>query len=99
MGLIVHDYISLKIGLSKSECFFNISSEPIILNKNLNISGFYNISVTFCIFFDHNAYIQGGTPIDKKKLTVTVSSQEINQNLYNLLYEKLKIDYESYVNM
>ena len=102
MGVIVNDTISLKIGISKQQCYINIGYEPIILNKTKNRSNGeseYIVSVTFAIYYDIESYTQGGDSIDKKKLSITVNSSDINTNLYILLYDRLKLEYSSFINV
>jgi hypothetical protein len=99
MGIIVNDSIPLSIGTNKTQCYFNIGYQPIILNKHPSIKSTYIVSTTFDIYFDHDSYINGGTSIDRKNMSITVNSNEVNENLYTLLYTKVKLDYVSIINM
>ncbi len=99
MGLIVNDNMSLNIGTNKVQCYLNIGTEPIIVNKNPLAQGLYNITVNFCIYFDHESYLKNGGCIDKKKITISVSSADLSQNLYELLYNNVKNNFSSYINI
>jgi hypothetical protein len=97
MGLIINDNIPLKIGTNKKQCYFNIGNEPIIINRNSKIPGLYNITTTFCIYYDHESYLKGGGCIDKKHISIQI--RNLNNNLYEILYNKLKEFYNSSINI
>lgn len=99
MGIIVNDNILLKYGNKKAQCYFNIGNEPIILNKNPLAKGMFNITTNFCIYYDIDSYKAGGDCIDKKSMFVSVQQNEISENLYELLYDKIKSDFSSYINI
>ncbi len=99
MGIIVNDKIDLPIGTSKVQCYFNIANEPIIIQRHSSISGLYFISTSFCIYYDQDSYLKNGICMDKKKISITLKSSELEQNLYQVLYDTLKKSYESYINI
>jgi hypothetical protein len=99
MGIIVNDYIILPIGTSKIQCYLNIGNEAIILNKHPTLPGFYNVSVSFCIYFDQDSYLRKGVYMDKQRITITLRSSELSQNLYEVLYDNLKKKYNSFINI
>ena len=99
MGLIVNDNMSLNIGINKMQCYLNIGNEPIMITKNPVTAGIYNITVNFCIYFDHESYLKKGGCIDKKKITISVSLSDLSQNIYELLYDNVKNNFASYINI
>jgi hypothetical protein len=99
MGIIVNDKIDLPIGTSKVQCYFNIGNETILIQRHANIPGLYTVSVSFCIYFDQESYLKNGLCMDKQKLTITLRTSELSQNLYQVLYDNLKNTYTSYINI
>jgi hypothetical protein len=99
MGVIINDKIELPIGTAKNQCFFNIGYDNIVIQKNSLLPNSYNVSVSFNLYFDQDSYLKNGICLEKKRVNLTLSSQELNQNLYNVLYEKLKNEYTSFINV
>jgi hypothetical protein len=87
MGIINNDSFEANNGVQKTGTYISFSGEVITLRKYTE--GYY-ISSRYRVFWDKAARDAGKMFIDVGSLDVQIPDTDLNNNLYTILYNKLK---------
>ena len=105
MGILIGDSITFTNGLSASNCYCSFYNNTIHIEKNessnynntINIekneSSNYNISGSACIWVSKNFREQNSPILDRVNIGVTITSSQLDTNVYTHLYNSLKSMY------
>jgi hypothetical protein len=95
MGITINDELDFYSGVSTTGCYASFGTQSITIEKNedgdFELSGFANIWV------DEAARDLGKSPLKNELCIQTVASNDLDTNLYELLYTVLKSKYTSVV--
>ena len=96
MGIINNDVYECSNGVQKVGTYISFATETIYLVQNY--SGMntpsaernYSARANYRIFWDQAAREAGKSFIDLKSVNVVLTAQQLNSNIYQVLYEELK---------
>lgn len=104
MGIINNDVYECSNGVQKAGTYISFASETIYLIQNYSgmVSPMpgqslpsssdrnYNVRANYRIFWDQACREAGKSFIDLKSINVTLTSDQLNGNIYTVLYDELK---------
>jgi hypothetical protein len=91
MGILIGDSITFTNGLSASNCYCSFYNNTINIEKNESSN--YNISGSACIWVSKNFRDQNSPILDRVNIGVTITSSQLDTNVYTHLYNSLKSMY------
>ena len=103
MGIINNDVYVCSNGVQKAGTYISFATETIYVVQNYGgmpmpmpgqgsvpTSGGYNVRANYRIFWDQECREAGKSFIDLKSVSATLTSEQLNSNIYAVLYEELK---------
>ena len=103
MGIINNDVYVCSNGVQKAGTYISFATETIYVVQNYGgmpmpmpgqgsvpTSGGYNVRANYRIFWDQECREAGKSFIDLKSVSATLTSEQLNSNIYAILYEELK---------
>jgi hypothetical protein len=103
MGIINNDVYVCSNGVQKAGTYISFATETIYVVQNYSgmpmpmpgqgsvpTSGGYNVRANYRIFWDQECREAGKSFIDLKSVSATLTSEQLNSNIYAILYEELK---------
>ena len=104
MGIINNDVYECSNGVQKAGTYISFATETLYLVQNYSgMSGLmpgqtapsssdrsYNVRANYRIFWDQAAREAGKSFIDLKSVSVVLTAEQLNSNIYQLMYEELK---------
>jgi len=96
MGIINNDVYECSNGVQKAGTYISFATETIYLVQNYSdMSGSssdrnYNARANYRIFWDQAAREAGKSFIDLKSINVILTAEQLNSNIYQIMYEELK---------
>jgi len=103
MGIINNDLFELSNGVQKLGTYISFNNETIYLRRNnmymapvsSNVS--YMVSGNYRIYWDKNSKNNGKNFMESRFISLTLYESELSANLYERLYEKLKVQFPNSV--
>jgi hypothetical protein len=109
MGIINNDVYECSNGVQKAGTYISFATETLYLVQSYSsMSGLmpgqtapsspdrnYNVRANYRIFWDQAAREAGKSFIDLKSLNVVLTAEQLNSNIYQLMYEELKKIYSN----
>ena len=105
MGIINNDVYVCSNGVEKTGTYISFATETIYVvqnysgmmampgQTNVGSSSGYNVRANYRVFWDQDCREAGKSFIDLKSISVTLTSDQLNSNIYGILYEQLKTIY------
>jgi hypothetical protein len=104
MGIINNDVYECSNGVQKAGTYISFATETIYLVQNSSGMPYpmpgqtlpsssdrnYSVRANYRIFWDQAAREVGKSFIDLKSVNVNLMSEQLNSNIYEILYEELK---------
>ncbi len=99
MGLINNDVYECSNGVQKAGTYISFATETIYLvQNNQGVNGQnpsssdrnYNVRANYRVFWDQDCREAGKSFIDLKSVNVNITSDQLNSNIYTILYDELK---------
>jgi len=104
MGIINNDVYECSNGVQKAGTYISFATETLYLVQNypgtlipMPDQAFpsssvpsYNVRANYRIFWDQAAREAGKSFIDLKSVNATLTKEQLNSNIYEILYEELK---------
>jgi hypothetical protein len=103
MGIINNDVYVCSNGVQKAGTYISFATETIYVVQNYGgmpmpmpgqgsvpTSGGYNVRANYRIFWDQECREAGKSFIDLKSVSAMLTSEQLNSNIYAVLYEELK---------
>jgi hypothetical protein len=101
MGIINNDVYVCSNGVQKAGTYISFATETIYVVQNYGVmpmpgqgavqtSGGYNVRANYRIFWDQECREAGKSFIDLKSVSATLTVDQLNSNIYAVLYEELK---------
>ena len=96
MGIINNDVYECSNGVQKVGTYISFATETIYLVQNYsgapNSSSDrnYNARANYRVFWDQSAREAGKSFIDLKSVNVIITADQLNGNIYQLMYDELK---------
>jgi len=91
MGLINNDVYIAPNGVQITGAYISFATETLYLRQAG--AGSYNINANYRIYWNQECRETGLSFVDLKTVSASVPSSELSSNLYNILYEALKVIY------
>jgi len=95
MGIIINDTITLNNGLTASSIYCSFGEGEIRIEKNRDNSSEYDISGHYTIWVSKDFRINDKPSLTGGHISLTITSNDLNSNIYTLLYNELKTKYTS----
>ena len=105
MGIINNDVYVCSNGVEKTGTYISFATETIYVVQNYsgmmpmpgqtatgNSTG-YSVRANYRVFWDQDCREAGKSFIDLKSVSATLTSEQLNANIYSILYEQLKVIY------
>jgi len=103
MGIINNDIYVCANGVQKAGTYISFATETIYVTQNyggmmpsmpgqgstLPVSG-YNVRANYRVFWDQDCREAGKSFIDLKSINVTITADQLDTNIYSVLYAELK---------
>jgi hypothetical protein len=105
MGIINNDVYTCANGVEKAGTYISFAAETIYISQNYgnmmpmpnqNMSSApsgYNVRANYRIFWDQDCRDAGKSFIDLKSVNVNITADQLQNNIYALLYDELKMVY------
>lgn len=103
MGLIVNENYVAANGVQKQGVYISFNNETVYLRKgssglgvypqDATMSDKYEVRANYRVFWDKEAKDAGKTFLEINSVSVYVSAEELNGNLFTCLYNELKKKY------
>ena len=107
MGLINNDSFTASNGVEKVGTYISFNNETIYLRKSFPAMGLpavngaaaepakdtYMVNANYRVFWDKAAKDAGKSFIELRNVSASITSEQLNGNLYAVLYEELKKQY------
>jgi len=107
MGIINNDVYVCSNGVQKSGTYISFATETIYVVQNngsmtpmpnqvtlpQNGTPTYNVRANYRIFWDQSCRVQGKSFIDLKSVNTILTVDQLNNNIYSILYDQLKTIY------
>jgi hypothetical protein len=95
MGLINNDVYVASNGVEKVGTYISFATETLYLRQNSVISGVqtYSVNANYRIYWDQECREMGKSFIDLKSVSANLTAEQLNGNLYEALYDALKVIY------
>jgi hypothetical protein len=95
MGLINNDNYVASNGVEKVGTYISFATETLYLRQAGNQSGVktYMVNANYRIYWDQECREMGKSFIDLKSVSATVTEEQLNSNMYEVLYDALKVIY------
>ncbi len=104
MGIINNDVYECSNGVQKAGTYISFATETLYLVQNYpgtlipmpdqafpsSPDPSYNVRANYRIFWDQAAREAGKSFIDLKSISATLTKEQLNSNIYEILYEELK---------
>jgi hypothetical protein len=104
MGIINNDVYECSNGVQKAGTYISFATETIYLVQNYpgtfapmpdqslpsSSDRNYSVRANYRIFWDQAAREAGKSFIDLKNISATLTKEQLNSNIYEILYEELK---------
>ena len=104
MGIINNDVYECFNGVQKTGTYISFATEVIYLGQNYpgmlaptpnqtslpSPEHLYNVRANYRVFWDQAAREAGKTFIDLKSINVNLTADQLNTNIYTVLYDELK---------
>jgi hypothetical protein len=96
MGIINNDVYECSNGVQKAGTYISFATETIYLVQNysgmntLSSERNYNARANYRIFWDQAAREAGKSFIDLKSVNVTLTVEQLDSNIYQIMYDELK---------
>lgn len=102
MGIINNDVYECSNGVQKAGTYVSFATETIYMVQNYpgmmngptppssSSDRGYNVRANYRIFWDQAARESGKSFIDLKSVNVILTAEQLNANIYQILYEELK---------
>jgi hypothetical protein len=104
MGIINNDVYECTNGVQKAGTYISFATETIYLVQNYpgtpapmpdqslpsSSERSYSVRANYRIFWDQAAREAGKSFIDLKSVSITLTADQLNSNIYQLMYEELK---------
>jgi hypothetical protein len=104
MGIINNDVYECSNGVQKAGTYISFATETLYLVQNYpgiiipmpdqsfpsSEDRSYNVRANYRIFWDQAAREAGKSFIDLKSINATITKEQLNSNIYEILYEELK---------
>ena len=91
MGLINNDTYVAPYGVQITGAYISFAGETLYLRQSG--AGSYSINANYRIYWNQECRETGLSYVDLKSVSASVASSELSGNLYNILYEALKVIY------
>jgi hypothetical protein len=92
MGLMNNDNYVASNGVQKVGTYISFHNEQLYL-RQAQMSGTYSLSANYRVYWDEATCMAELQPIDLKNVNTLVTSAQLNNNLYETLYDVLKTTY------
>lgn len=103
MGLIVNENYVAANGVQKQGVYISFNNETVYLRKGSSgltvypadpaLANKYEVRANYRVFWDKDAKDAGKPFLEVNSVTVSLSEEELNNNLYTCLYNELKKKY------
>lgn len=105
MGIINNDVYVCSNGVEKTGTYISFATETIYVVQNYSgmmampgqtntgTSSGYSVRANYRVFWDQDCREAGKSFIDLKSISATLTSDQLNANIYSILYEQLKTIY------
>lgn len=95
MGLINNDVYVASNGVEKVGTYISFATETLYLRQNSVVSGdqTYSVNANYRIYWDQECREMGKSFIDLKSVSANLTAAQLNGNLYEALYDALKLIY------
>jgi len=96
MGIINNEVYECSNGVQKAGTYISFATETIYLVQNYSgapdssSNRNYNVRANYRIFWDQAAREAGKSFIDLKSVNLIITSDQLNSNIYEVLYGELK---------
>jgi len=93
MGLINNDVYVASNGVEKVGTYISFATETLYLRQaSLNPTS-YSVNANYRIYWDQECREMGKSFIDLKSVSANLTAEQLNGNLYEALYDALKVVY------
>lgn len=96
MGIIINDLINLQVGIGITGAYASFGKQTIRCKKQGEI---YSIYGTADIWIDNNGRNSDNKILEHVDCNIDIPIQSLDNNLYGLLYRKLKSFYSSTIDV
>jgi hypothetical protein len=101
MGIINNDVYVCSNGVEKTGTYISFAMETIYVVQNYSgmtampdrPNAAYSVRANYRVFWDQDCREAGKSFIDLKSILTTLTSEQLNTNIYSILYEQLKTVY------
>ena len=101
MGIINNDVYVCSNGVEKTGTYISFATETIYVVQNYSsmmampgqTNAGYSVRANYRVFWDQDCREAGKSFIDLKSISTTLTSDQLNSNIYGILYEQLKTIY------
>ena len=96
MGIINNDVYVCSNGVQKAGTYLSFATETLYVVQNYNMGAAtnapqtYNVRANYRIFWDLDCRQAGKSFIDLKSITANLTMDQLNNNIYSVLYGELK---------
>ena len=106
MGFINNDNYVCANGVEKAGTYISFAMEMINIRQVITVVGAtftpvaskYSVSSNYRVFWDKVCRDNGKVPIDTKSISIEITPEQLNENIYTVLYDELKKTYTNYTN-
>ena len=95
MGILIGDTITFSNGLTSTNCYCSFYNNSISIEKNEYTSDIYNIRGTASIWVNKTFRDENKPILDIINVSVSITSSQLDTNIYTHLYTSLKSKYTS----
>ena len=93
MGIINHDLFVASNGVQKADTYVSFNNEPIQMFK---VGSNYSVRANYRIFWDKASKDANKMFLELRSVSVVLTPDQLETNLYRCLYDELKKAYTNY---
>ena len=105
MGFINNDNYVCRNGVEKMGTYISFAMEMINIKQNIAVPAdsfipfvsSYSITSNYRVYWDKSCRDLNKSPIDTQSISMNISSDQLNDNIYTVLYNELKKTYTNYM--
>ncbi|MGV8131487.1 MAG: hypothetical protein ACP5N7_05310 [Candidatus Pacearchaeota archaeon] len=100
MGLLIADSVLFRCGLTVSNFYVSLRGQIKNIDKiNENETTFYRIYYNIYYFSNKQAYDNENPYFEMEAKTIDITEQQLNNNLFSLIYNNISASYQSFQNV
>lgn len=93
MGITINDSLTLKVGITKTGTYSSFAKDRVTITSNDDST--YILTSIARIWADKTARDANSPSLQSLRITVGITTDDLEDNLYTLLYTELKTNYTS----